>query len=300
MIRTGLCMAFAALAIDMGASAPARRDFPTLEQKMESAWQRYVAGTEQRLARETADAARFLGLDFGSTAAADRQTVLSGGIHVSAVPATAGANGKAIEVPDAWVHHWRGAILLPGADLERVIARLQEAVPKSSDVLRSTVLDRSADAMRVFLRVERRQSLAGLISVRLVYNTEHAVSFARKNATRGTSSSIATRIVEVEEAGTPAERELKHGDDHGFMWRWHSYWRYQQVAAGVIAECEAVTLSRGAPWGTRWIAESLAAGAAGESMTKALISLRQHVAVSQRPAAPRTPLVWSPVQSASR
>jgi len=34
------------------------------------------------------------------------------------------------------------------------------------------------------------------------------------------------------------------GDDRGFLWRLNAYWRYEQVAGGVIAECESITLSR--------------------------------------------------------
>jgi len=280
MIRFTLCAALAVFAVDSGPATVRRADFPPLESRMESGWQRYVVASERRMLRETGDATRFLAMDFAPSAASDRQTVTSGEPVVARMPETVGADGRAIEIPDAWLHHWRGAILLRNATLDGVFARLQESVPKSSDVLASRILGRTPEGLRVFLRIQRSQSLAGLLNVTLVYNTEHAVSFARPTAGRGLSTSIATRIAQVYEAGTPIERELKPGEDHGFLWRWNSYWRYQQTPAGVIAECEVLSLSRSAPFLVRFIASQLAEGAATESMTRALNALRDHMAAS--------------------
>jgi len=40
------------------------------------------------------------------------------------------------------------------------------------------------------------------------------------------SRSYSTRIAEVEDAGTPEERERQVGDDHGYLWRLYTYWRF--------------------------------------------------------------------------
>jgi hypothetical protein len=298
MIRLSLFAAAAILAVDLGAAAPTGgAEFPPIDKSVKSAWKRYIAAAERRISVETADPVRFLAMDFVKSPAAARQAAVTGRVPVSEMAAERGVDGRELDVPDAWVHHWRGAILLPRATLDHVLARLKESVPKSTDVLASAIRSRSADGLQVFLQVERRQSLAGLLPIRLVYNTDHAVAFARHSAVRASSVSIATRIAQVDGAGSASPRELAPGDDYGFLWRWHSYWRYEQVQGGVIAECEAISLSRGAPIGTRYIAARLASGAAIESMTRALVSLRQHVGV---PTADRKPRGLSPAQSASR
>jgi hypothetical protein len=255
------------------ASPAGKPAYPPLGTRTESGWQQYVTATERRIARQSADATRFLAMDFYEPAARDRQSVLAGGIPVSSMPEAA-PDGRPIDVEDAWMHHWRGAVLIPGVTVNQVLTRLQAGVPPSSDVLSSTIRDSAGSEMHVFLRVQRRQSL-GFMTLTLVYNTEHSVTFTRHGAGRASSASVATRIAEVDAAGSDRERELGAGADHGFLWRWNSYWRYQDTPAGVIAECESLALSRPAPWGTHFIAEPFAAGAAAESMTRALVSLRE-------------------------
>jgi hypothetical protein len=92
--------------------------------------------------------------------------------------------------------------------------------------------------MRIYLRLQRQRF------VTVVYNTEHTVTFTRFGNTRAASTSTATRIAEVSDPDTPQERELPLGDDRGFLWRLNAYWRYEEVAGGVIAECESISLSR--------------------------------------------------------
>jgi hypothetical protein len=122
--------------------------------------------------------------------------------------------------------------------------------------------------MRVSLKLQRKKI------VTVVYNTEHVVMFARGSGARATSASTATRIVEVVDVNTPQERELPAGDDRGFLWRLNAYWRYEQVANGVIAECESITLSRDIPAVVRFVVRPLVERAARESMARTLVSLR--------------------------
>jgi len=256
---------------------------PMLPARMTAAWNLYVATTEQRMAGELAPTSRFLALDFGSSAAADRRAILDGQMPVKEMR-TVLAGGGAIDVPDAWVHHWRGAILIPRVTLDEVFARLQASVPGSGqgDVLTSAILERNGPSMRVFIKVRRQGRV--LVAYNFVYNTEHDVTFVRRTATRGTSTSVATKIAELDSPGTPGEREFAAGDDNGFLWRWNAYWRYEQVPTGVIAECESVTLSRSAPYGTGWVASRFERSEASAAMTRALITLRSHFAgPAQRP-----------------
>jgi hypothetical protein len=232
-------------------------------------WTAYVTATEARIARELRSPRGFLALDFAPNAAVARQALLAGEVVVDEME-THDARGETIDVPSAMVHHWRGAVLIPKMTVSRLVAQLQQGAPptKQEDVLESRVLERRPDWMRVSLKLQRRKI------VTVVYNTEHVVIFARQDNGRATSASSATRIVEVADANTPSEHELPAGDDRGFLWRLNAYWRYEQTPAGVIAECESITLSRDIPTVVRFVVRPLVERAARESMTRTLVSLR--------------------------
>lgn len=256
-------LAVVALILGAGATVAAA----TLTPAALAGWTTYINRTERRIERELVSAGRFLGPDFGSDAAGRREALRRGAILVEPVDA-AGAHGEATEVPAALVHHWRGSVFIPGAKLDDLLAKLQSGVPASEDVLASRVLERRPDRMRVFLRVQRTKF------VTVVFNTEHTVTFQRYGPARASSASTATRIAEVESPGTSSERELKPGEDRGFLWRWNSYWRYEEVAGGVIAECESVSLSRAVPSVLSYMAGPLIRSTARESMERTLATMR--------------------------
>jgi hypothetical protein len=245
-------------------------------------WNRYVAAAETRMRRELDGGTRFLVLDFTGEAATQRRALLAGDIVIREMTA-ADAGGQPRQLPDALVHHWRGAIFIPGISVRDLLQELQARVPPSPDVLRAAILERRTDGLRVFLRLRRTRI------VTVVYDTEHDVRFRQRAPTRATSVSVATRIAEVEDPGTPGEHVRPPGDDHGFLWRLNAYWRYQEVQGGVIAECESLSLSRSVPFVLRAIASPLIDGTARESLEQTLVALKN--AMARRAArTPRAPL----------
>jgi hypothetical protein len=235
-----------------------------------SGWTSYVTATEQRIGRELTGGDRFLALDFGPSAAAGRAAVLGGHLWIAPMD-TLDARGVEIEVPSALVHHWRGAVLLPGARLDAVLASLQTSAPApdGQDVLQSRVLEQSPGRIKLYLRLQRTKF------VTVIYNTEHTVTFVRRDANRASSVSTATKIAELESPGSPAERELTPDRDRGFLWKLNAYWRYEQVPAGVIAECESISLSREIPFLARYLVSPLVASTARESMERTLTALKR-------------------------
>lgn len=234
-----------------------------------AAWKVYVITTERRIARELQSPGGFLAMDFGSEAAAERREVLGGAVVVRKME-TIDSAGRDVDVPSALVHHWRGDVLIPGMTVTQLVAQLQNGAPptRQEDVLQSKVLERQPDRMRVYLKLQRHKF------VTVVYNTEHIVTFARYGATRATSASTATKIAEVSDPNTPEERELPIGDDRGFLWRLNAYWRYEEVAGGVIAECESISLSRDVPPVVRYFVNPIIERTARESMARTLAALK--------------------------
>jgi putative flippase GtrA len=167
--------------------------------------------------------------------------------------------GGSTNVPGGTISDWRGAAFLPGITLDQLLHRLQHpgTPPPQEDVVSSRVVGRSADGLRVSIQLVRRSI------VTVSYDTEHEMTFRRKTPTLATARSVATRIEEI------------GGDDHGFLWQLHSYWRYEERAGGVMVELQSLTLSRDVPSVLRPIASPLVRRVARESMVRTLEALRR-------------------------
>jgi hypothetical protein len=238
------------------AAAPAVLDGQTLRPEAAAGWQAYVAAVEARITRERGQAVP------------RRPGVERGEIVIEQV-STPDPDGN-LEVPGAAIHHWRGTVLVPGARLDDVLSRLEREPPdtRQEDVVSSAILQHRPGWIRVAIRVRRS------LIISAVFDTEHEVSFERHGATRASSWSTATKIVEIADAGTSTERPKRPDEDRGLLWRWNAYWRYEQVEQGVLVECESVTLSRPVPLVLRPVAGPIVSHVARESMTRTLAVFR--------------------------
>jgi hypothetical protein len=234
-------------------------------------WNAYVAATEARIASELARTGAFLVSDLTDERDAIRRAIVTGAIPVGPL-STVDDTGRAMAVPGGTIAHWRGAVLLPGISLDTLLHRLQhpaEQGPYPDDVMSLRVLDRGRDRLTLAMRLTRKKIVTA------TYDTEHEATYRRLGPTRGSSRSVSTRIVEVANAGTGSERVLAEGQDRGFLWRMNSYWRYEEVPAGVIVELESITLSRGIPMGLGLVLEPTIDRIARESVTRTLASVRR-------------------------
>ena len=259
----------AVLAAVLAAGNVAGPDAAELKDRTVAAWERYVAATERRIAGELDDGERFLVLDFAEGASGARRKVLAGGVVVERMEARDAA-GRRIKAPGGAVHHWRGSILIPGVTLDDLLHGLMHVLAPEEiqkDVLESRLIASDGDRREVFLKV-RRESV-----VTVHYNTEHRVAYSRHGPGRASSRSVSTRIAELEDAGSPAEREKPVGRDRGFLWRLNAYWRYQAVDGGVIVECESVSLSRGVPPVLGWMVRPIINRAARAALSDTLTSM---------------------------
>jgi hypothetical protein len=245
----------------LGGAAPAAVTGQTLPGSIDAGWQAYVAATEARVMRER-------GQSLCGRAAADRGDVFVEQVRMASAAGRVGVAG-------ATVNHWRGLILVPAVSLDDVLSRLQNEPPdtRQEDVLSSAILEQRPGWLRVALRVHRTLVLSA------VFDTEHEVTFQRHTASRASSWSAATKIVEVAGAGTPEERPKEPGEDRGLLWRWLAYWRYEQVEKGVLVECESLTLSRPVPTAVKLVAGPLMNRVARESMARTLVTFRERFAV---------------------
>lgn len=243
-------------------------------------WDAYVAAVERRVDAELARAAGpFLVFETlpRSDASEARSILQRGDVFVHELRPPAGAPK---DVPKAMVHHWLGVILVPRASVDQVVAFVQDYEHHArwyKDVMASRTLSRDGDRFKVFLKLQRSR-----LGVSAHYNTEHEVVYRRHDASRASSRSRATRIAELDQAGTPREREKTDAEQRDYLWRLDSFWRFQATPEGVIVECESVSLSRGIPWGLGFLVGHFVKSVPRDSLEQTLKDMRAGVAARGR------------------
>ena len=180
-----------------------------------------------------------------------------------------------VDVAGGLVHDWIGAAFVPGATLDRVLATVQDydrdKVTHRPEVIDSKLLSRDGNHFHIYLRLMKKKVLT------VVLNTEHDVVYSAIDGTRCHSRSYSTRIAEVVDPGKSSEREQPVGNDHGFLWRLNSYWRFEERDGGVYIECQAVSLTRDVPTGLGWLIEPIVRQLPAESLMNTLRSTRNAI-----------------------
>jgi hypothetical protein len=184
------------------------------------------------------------------------------------------------DVPDGLIHHWIGTVFVPGETIDSALALLQDYDRHSSiyapAVSASKLLSRDGNTFRMRLRF----TMTRVITV--VVNTDNEAVFRRDAPDRASSRIHSTRVTEVENPGTPRERELPVGHDGGYLWRLNTYWRLLQTDAGVFVECESITLTRDIPFGFGWVVKPFVTSLPKDSLTFTLETTRKALATAKR------------------
>jgi hypothetical protein len=246
-----------------------------LKPAAERGFERYVQLTETRMSTEVRPGAAFLRID--DLPAAQRQSDLAkleNGEVVSEQLTTSAAAAE-IATPGALIHHWVGTVFIPGATLQQVLAILQDYDHHQQyfqpEVQRSKLLARTGDDFTIYYRLKQTDVLT------VVLDTEYQIHYQRLDANRETSRSYSTRVAEIVHPGSAGERALSPNNDHGFLWRLNSYWRFEQTPRGVFVQCEAISLTRDIPVGLGWVIGPLVEQVPKESLEFTLGATRRAV-----------------------
>jgi hypothetical protein len=203
-----------------------------------AAFNSYVARVETQMAVRHRSAEGFL-------APVDFARLRRGELIIDQVTTGAGT-----ELPGALLHDWRGAAFIAGgkaADFERLMEDFN-AYPKvyAPQVFSARMLEHDGDHFQATMRVRQKHVLT------VVMDTAYDITFGHLDAQRGYSISRSTEIAEISSPGTPHERALGPGEEHGFLWRMNTYWSYEERDGGLYIEIESVSLSRSIPTGLGW------------------------------------------------
>jgi hypothetical protein len=181
---------------------------------------------------------------------------------------------KGIDIPGGIVHDWVGAIYMPGVRAETVLKVLRDFNRHKRiypEVIDSRLIRHEGETWSSYLRLRKKKILT------VVLNSEHEARYYHLDLNRWYCRSYSVRIAEVSNPGTPSERELPVGEDHGFLWRLYAYWHLDQLQEGVFVECRVLSLTRDVPTGLGWIINPIIRDLPGDSLKQTLEFTRKAV-----------------------
>jgi hypothetical protein len=244
-----------------------------LKPKTLEAFSRYVRLREAAIQKELARPGEFLYVE-GLPAPRRAQILASlkrGEIFMERLHVQDGT-GHEIQAPGGIIHHWIGAVYIPGANLHQTLQLVQDYDHHHDiykpEVVRSRLLTRDGNDFKIYYRLRKHKVIT------ITLNTEHDVRYFPDDPAHCHSRSIATRIAEVTNADTPNEHEKPIGHDGGFLWRMNSYWRFEEGDGGVYVECESISLTRDIPTGLGWLIRPFITDIPKESLQMSLGSTR--------------------------
>jgi len=141
----------------------------------------------------------------------------------------------------------------------------------SPRVINSRLISRQGDDFQIALRMREHK----LVTV--VMDSEYGVKYGRLDAAHRFSFSRSTRIAEIADAGGAHERVVPETENHGYLWRLNSYWRFVDQGDGVLVQCEAISLTRDIPTGLGWAVGPFVRAIPRESLEATLAATRDAV-----------------------
>ena len=174
-------------------------------------------------------------------------------------------------VTSGLIHDWIGAVFIPGAKLDDVLAVVRDydryKVFYKPNVIDSKSLNTNDAADRYSMLLVNRE-VVGTVAL----DGEYEACFLQLTDKQWYSVSYTTRIQEIRDYAHPGERKLPPGEGNGYIWRGYSLGRYEERDGGVYIEQETIALSRDIPTVLRWLADPIIRQVSKKEL---LISLQQ-------------------------
>lgn len=168
-----------------------------------------------------------------------------------------------VDSPGAIIHDWAGAILVPGATVEKALTILQSYddykriyAPQVTD---SKLYSHTGNHWRLYLKLYKRAVLPA------IFDTEYEVEYRELDRGRWALLSHSTKVAEVD-----GGKVLPVGTGHGYLWRLNAYWVIEQRPAGVYLECRAISMSRDIPLGLAWAIKPMITSLPRDSLQQTL------------------------------
>lgn len=237
------------------------------------AYRQYLQKAEARMDNELKSGHPFLWVD--SLSGADK-TVAYTRLRNGEILVQSRAAG--LDIPGGMIHDWIGVVFIPNATLDEALAQIQNynyyAQIYAPEINRSKILKHDGDKFTVSLRLQKKSFQT------VVLDVVDEVQYSRLNPAQAYSRSQSIRITEVENPGSPQEREVAPDEGHGYLWRLTDYRRILENASGVYLQFEVIALSRDIPWGLEWLIKPFVTKVPRESLTFTLSRARDSIEAS--------------------
>ncbi|MDE3109964.1 MAG: hypothetical protein KGL02_08490, partial [Acidobacteriota bacterium] len=153
------------------------------------------------------------------------------------------------------------------------------------EVRRSKVFAQDDEGLHLYLQLFKDSPR------RVSYNVNFKVQRVSLSTTRIASTSISTRIAQLQDPMQTTSAEYPVGQDSGFLWRMNDYWRYEQKDGGVYMQVEAISLSRDVPPFLGWFVRPIIRRVARQTIASLLEANRRAIQNPQRYAPHATSIV---------
>jgi hypothetical protein len=246
-----------------------------LKRETIAAFDQYVKATERRMSSEVRPGGAFLYPDRLPPENKDEiyKQIRGGAVIVSRLETS--IENSRIQVPKGIIHHWVGIAFIPRTNLTAVLHVAKDYEHRTEvyqpDVIASKLLWHEGTDYKVFLRIFQKQFTT------VVFNTEYTVHWGEVDPKNVYSISYSTKIAEVKDASNPNGPELPVGNDHGYLWRLYTYWRFAEKDGGVYVQCETISLTRDIPFGLGWLIRPLVTSIPRQSLDRVLAKTRAAV-----------------------
>jgi len=232
------------------------------------AWDEYVRNAELRMKVRLDGGAPYLWTD---ESASRRQRIARGEVIVE--PLLADGNRR---VPHGLIHHWIGGIFIPGVTIDS-LSTVMTNYDAHKDFYKPVVADSkllSCSATdQAFWMLWQHKILFITTAMEGQYQGRHI----RVDSRRGYNVADSIRMQEIENYGRPGQRLLAPGTGEGYIWRLHSFARYEERNGGVNLEVEGIALSRDIPVSVRWLVNPIVNRLSMSSLTTTLQQTRDAV-----------------------
>jgi len=242
-----------------------------LKKETLNAWDSYLAQESAQVKERAAKGGGFFWTDADPKR---REQVKAGGVLVEAV-----GEQNPLHVPGGLIHHWIGAVFIPGARIEDVLAIARD-YPHYKDYYKPGV----GDAATLFQSDSKDEFTIRFVNPSVLSKSslegKYVSEFVRVSADRFYSTSVTTSMREIRDFGCANEKDLPSGEGSGYIWRLYSTARMENRDGGVLLEMEAVALSRDIPACLHWFVDPIVRRISRDSIEKSLT--QTSVAVRER------------------
>jgi len=182
-------------------------------------------------------------------------------------------------VPGGLIHHWIGALLLRGANIDDVLAVTRD-YDRYSEFFRPSVIQSSLIARDGCYDTFSVLVLNKALFMRSALEADYDSENIRVDERRFYSITKSTRVQEIEGYGKPGEHRRPEGQGDGYVWKLCTIARLQELDDGVYYEIEAIELSRDIPAALRFIVDPIVRHVSRKALLASLGQTRK--AVSDR------------------